>query len=51
VLLEGLGQVCNRQPVTAAGLVVAGLGLSMASDLNTWLIRKISSAKHVTIGT
>src|SRR5215213_9108451 len=50
-LLEGLGQAYNRQPVKAAGLAVAGLGLSTASGLNTWLIRKIPGAKHVTIGT
>ena len=39
------------QPVKAAGLVVAGLGLSTASGLNTWLIRNIFGARHVTIGT
>ena len=39
------------QPVKAAGLAVAGLGLSTASGLNTWLIRKVPGAKHVTIGT
>jgi len=32
-------------------LAVAGLGLSTASGLNTWLIRKVPGAKHVTIGT
>jgi hypothetical protein len=41
----------RNQPVKAAGLAVAGLGLSTASGLNTWLIRKIPGAKHVTIGT
>jgi hypothetical protein len=50
-LLEGLGQAYNRQPAKATGLVIAGLGLSTASGLNTWLIRKIPAAKHVTIGT
>ena len=50
-LLEGLGQAYNRQPVKAAGLAVAGLGLSTASGLNTWLIRKVPGVKHVTIGT
>ena len=50
-LLEGLGQAYNRQPAKAAGLAVAGLGLSTASGLNTWLIRKVPGAKHVTIGT
>ncbi len=49
-LLEGLGQAYNRQPVKAAGLVVAGLGLSTASGLNTWLIRRVFGAKGVTIG-
>src|SRR3954463_3679789 len=50
-LLEGLGQAYNRQPVKAAGLALAGLGLSTASGLNTWLIRKAPGARHVTIGT
>ena len=50
-LLEGLGQAYNRQPVKATALAVAGLGLSTVSGLNTWLIRKVPGAKHVTIGT
>ena len=50
-LLEGLGQAYNRQPVKAAGLAVAGLGLSTASGLNTWLMRHVFRAKGVTIGT
>ena len=50
-LMEGLGQAYNRQPVKAAGLVVAGLGLSTASGLNTWLVRRVFRAKGVTIGT
>ena len=50
-LLEGLGQAYNRQPAKAAALAAAGLGLSTASGLNTWLIRKVPGAKHVTIGT
>jgi hypothetical protein len=50
-LVEGLGQAYNRQPVKAAGLVVAGLGLSTASGLNTWLIRRVFGAKSVTIGS
>src|SRR3954468_2618616 len=50
-LLEGLGQAYNRQLVKAAGLALAGLGLSTASGLNTWLIRKVPGARHVTIGT
>jgi hypothetical protein len=37
--------------VKAAGLVVAGLGLSTASGLNTWLIRRVFGAKGVTIGS
>lgn len=53
VLLEGLGQAYNRQPVKAAGLVVTGLGLSTASGLNTckWLMRRVFGAKSVTIGS
>ena len=50
-LMEGLGQAYNRQPVKAAGLVVAGLGLSTASGLNTWLMRRVFQAEGVTIGT
>ena len=50
-LLEGLGQAYNRQPVKAAVLVVTGLGLSTASGLNTWLIRRVFGARGVTIGT
>jgi len=50
-LMEGLGQAYNRQPAKATGLVVAGLGLSTASGLNTWLIRKVPGAQHLTIGT
>jgi hypothetical protein len=50
-LMEGLGQAYNRQPVKAAGLVVAGLGLSTASGLNTWLIRRVFGVKSVTIGS
>ncbi len=50
-LMEGLGQAYNRQPVKAAGLVVAGLGLSTAIGLNTWLIRRVFGASGVTIGS
>jgi hypothetical protein len=32
-------------------MVVAGLGLSTASGLNTWLIRRVFHAKGLTIGT
>jgi hypothetical protein len=49
-LLEGLGQAYNREPVKAVGLVVAGLGLSTASGLNTWLIRRVFGT-NVTIGS
>ena len=51
VLLEGLGQAYNQQPVKAIGLVVAGLGLSTASGLNTWLIRRVFGTNGVTIGS
>ena len=34
-VLEGLGQAYNRQRVKAAGLAVAGLGLSTASGLKS----------------
>ena len=50
-VLEGLGQAYNRQPVKAVGLVIAGLGLSTASGLNTWLMRRVFGANGVTIGS
>lgn len=50
-LLEGVGQAYNRQPAKAAALVVAGLGLSTASGLNTWLARRVFGAERMTIGT
>ena len=50
-LLEGLGPAYNRQPLKAVSLAVAGLGLSTASGLNTWLMRRVFRAKSVTIGT
>jgi hypothetical protein len=49
-LAEGFGQAYNRQPAKAAGLLLLGLGLSTASGLNTWLVRRVPGAKHVTIG-
>jgi hypothetical protein len=50
-LLEGVGQAYNRQPTKAAALVIAGLGLSTASGLNTWLARRVFGVERVTIGT
>jgi hypothetical protein len=50
-MVEGLGQAYNRQPVKAAALAAAGLGLSTASGLNTWLARRVFGAKGMTIGS
>ena len=50
-VMEGLGQAYNGQPVKATVMVVAGLSLSTASGLNTWLVRNILGAKDVTIGS
>lgn len=50
-MTEGFGQAYNRQPVKAAALLAAGLGLSTASGLNTWLARRVFGAKGVTIGS
>ena len=50
-VMEGLGQAWNRQPVKAAALTAAGLGLSTASGLNTWLARRVTRSDDVTIGT
>lgn len=49
-LAEGLGQAYNRQPAKAAVLLLLGLGLSTASGLNTWLVRRLFRAENVTIG-
>lgn len=50
-MVEGFGQAYNRQPVKAAALVAAGLGLSTVSGLNTWLARRVFGAKAMTIGS
>ena len=49
-LAEGLGQAYNGQPAKAAGLLAAGLGLSTASGLNTWLVRNVFRLKGTRIG-
>jgi hypothetical protein len=49
--MEGLGQAYNGQPGKAAVMVVAGLSLSTASGLNTWLARNVFGAKDMTIGS
>src|SRR5688500_7572896 len=49
-LAEGLGQAYNRQPAKAAALLVAGLILSTASGLNTWLVRNVLGLKGMSIG-
>lgn len=50
-LAEGLGQAYNRQPAKAAGRLVLGLGLSTASGLNTWLVRRLFRARNAAIGS
>jgi hypothetical protein len=49
-LAEGLGQAYNRQPVKATGFLVAGLALSTASGLNTWLARALLGRRDLRIG-
>jgi hypothetical protein len=49
-LVEGLGQAYNRQPAKAAGFLVAGLTLSTASGLNTWLVRNVFGLRGTRIG-
>lgn len=49
-LAEGLGQAYNRQPAKATGLLAAGLTLSTASGLNTWLARNVFRLKRTRIG-
>jgi hypothetical protein len=46
-----VGAIGRYQPVKAAGLAIASLGLSTASGLNTWLMRRVFGVKGVTIGT
>ena len=48
--MEGLGQAYNRQPVKALGFVAAGLTLSTASGLNTWLVRNVFRVRHARLG-
>lgn len=50
-VMEGLGQAYNRQPAKATAMVVAGLSLSTASGLNTWLARRVFGARDMTIGS
>ena len=49
-VLEGLGQAYNRQPAKALAFSAAGLGLSTASGLNTWLVRNVLGLKRTRIG-
>jgi hypothetical protein len=48
--MEGLGQAYNRQPTRALAFAVAGLGLSTASGLNTWLARRVFRVKRTRLG-
>lgn len=49
-LAEGLGQAYNGQPAKAAGFLAAGLALSTASGLNTWLVRNVFRLQGTRIG-
>lgn len=49
-LVEGFGQAYNRQPAKAVAFGVAGLTLSTASGLNTWLVRNLLGMKGTRIG-
>jgi hypothetical protein len=48
--VEGIGQALNRQPVKVAIFAGLGLGLSVASGLATWLVRRVFRMEHATIG-
>jgi hypothetical protein len=48
--MEGLGQAYNRQPSKALAFAVAGLGLSTASGLNTWLARHVFRVERARLG-
>ena len=48
-VLEGLGQAYNRQPAKAVAFCAAGLGLSTASGLNTWLVRNVLGLKDAAV--
>lgn len=50
VLLEGFGQAYNRQPVKAVAFFIAGVTLSMASGLNTWIARNVLGLKKTRVG-
>lgn len=50
VLLEGFGQAYNRQPVKAVVFFIAGVTLSMASGLNTWIARNVLGLKGTRLG-
>lgn len=49
-LMEGLGQAYNREPAKAVPFLIAGLGLSTASGLNTWLARNVLGLKGTRLG-
>jgi hypothetical protein len=49
-LAEGFGQAYNGQPTKAAAFLIAGLALSTASGLNTWLVRNVFRLKAMRIG-
>lgn len=50
LLMEGFGQAYNRQPAKAVPMMLAGLGLSTASGLNTWLARNVLGLRKTRIG-
>lgn len=50
VRVEGLGQAFDRRPFKVAIFAGLGLGLSVASGLDTWLARRVFRMEHATIG-
>jgi hypothetical protein len=50
MLMEGVGQAYNRQPVKAAAFLVTGVTLSIVSGLNTWIARNVLGLKRTRLG-
>lgn len=50
MLMEGVGQAYNRQPVKAATFLATGVTLSTVSGLNTWIARNVLGLKKTRLG-
>jgi hypothetical protein len=50
MLMEGVGQAYNRQPVKAAAFLATGVTLSSVSGLNTWIARNVLGLKGTRLG-